>query len=46
LISAILAYNLAKQIEAKEKEQKKKARRDKNIAKAKKKSEYKINTNQ
>jgi len=39
LISAILAYNLAKQIEAKEKEQKRKARRDKHIAKAKKKSE-------
>lgn len=39
LISAILAYNLAKQIEAKEKEQKRKARREKNIAKAKKKTE-------
>lgn len=39
LISAILAYNLAKQIEAKEKDQKRKARRDKNIAKAKKKSQ-------
>lgn len=36
LMSAILAWQLAKQIEAKEKEKKKKARRDADIAKKRK----------
>lgn len=41
LISAVLAWNLAKQIEAKEKEQKKKTKREANINKIKKQQKSK-----